>query len=84
MKFIKISKRKKIYTIALNRPEKRNALNEVLVEELKQCVTEAENDANVKVVIIKAMGEVFCAGADLAYLQQMQNYSYDENLKDSN
>jgi methylglutaconyl-CoA hydratase len=33
--------------------------------------------------VLKANGEAFCAGADLGYLQQLQNFSFDENLKDS-
>lgn len=69
--------------ITLNRPEKRNALNAVLVRELQQVLNDAENDPDVKVVVLKANGEAFCAGADLGYLQALQNFSYDENVKDS-
>src|SRR5690606_36237829 len=34
--------------------------------------------------VLNAAGEAFCAGADLAYLQQLQNFSFEENLTDSN
>ncbi|HEV8512562.1 MAG TPA: enoyl-CoA hydratase-related protein, partial [Cyclobacteriaceae bacterium] len=68
----------------LNRPEKRNALSHELVAELKNAFTRAENDVNVKVVVLQANGEAFCAGADLAYLQQLQKFSFEENLADSN
>lgn len=70
--------------ITLNRPEKRNALSPELVTELKAAFDTAERDASAKVVILKAIGESFCAGADLAYLQQLQNFSFQENLADSN
>lgn len=70
--------------ITLNRPEKRNALSFQVVQELKEAFTEAEHDESVKVIILQANGEAFCAGADLAYLQQLQNFSYDDNLSDSN
>ena len=50
----------------MNRPEKRNAMSDGLVEELKECLTRAENDDEVKVVVLQARGEVFCSGADLA------------------
>lgn len=70
--------------ITLNRPEKRNALSPELVSDLKEAFTQAENEASVKVVVLKANGEAFCAGADLAYLQQLQKFSFDENLADSN
>ncbi len=70
--------------ITLNRPEKRNALSPELVSDLKVAFTQAENDSSVKVVVLKANGEAFCAGADLAYLQQLQKFSFEENLADSN
>jgi methylglutaconyl-CoA hydratase len=70
--------------ITLNRPEKRNALSLELVSELKDAFSKAEENASVKVVVLKANGEAFCAGADLAYLQQLQKFSFQENLADSN
>ncbi len=70
--------------ITLNRPEKRNALSHDLVRDLKEAFSTAETDPSVKVVVLNAHGESFCAGADLAYLQQLQNFSYEENLADSN
>ena len=42
-----------------------------------------EEDHDVKVIILNATGPAFCAGADLEYLQQLQAFSYDENLLDS-
>lgn len=73
----------RIATISLNRPDKRNALNGALVAELRQAFTEAGQDDNVKVIILKGEGEAFCAGADLDYLQQLQQNTYEENLADS-
>lgn len=73
----------RICSITLNRPEKRNAFNEDLVAELLQAFNIAEDDEQVKVVILKANGEVFSAGADLAYLQKLQDFTYEENLADS-
>lgn len=69
--------------ITINRPEKRNALNPELVELLHKAFETALNDDEVKIIILKANGEVFSAGADLEYLQQLQNNSDDENLKDT-
>ncbi len=69
--------------ITLNRPDKRNALNSDMVVELKQAFTEAGRDPDVKVIILKAAGDVFSAGADLKYLQTLQQNSFDENLADS-
>lgn len=73
----------RIAEITINRPEKRNALNPALVAELTAAFLKAQNDANVKVVVLKANGDVFSAGADLAYMQQLQVFSYEENIQDS-
>lgn len=83
-RFVAYEVKDRIGYITLNRPEKRNALNHSLVSELSSTFLQAENDEQVKVVILRAMGDAFCAGADLEYLQQLQSYSYEENLEDSN
>jgi methylglutaconyl-CoA hydratase len=84
MNLIEYSVADRIGWITLNRPEKRNALSYQLVSELKEAFELAEKDAAVKVIVLRANGEAFCAGADLAYLQELQNFSYEENLQDSN
>ena len=69
--------------ITLNRAEKRNALNPELIELLTQRFLQANADHNIKVIVLAAEGEVFSAGADLAYLQQLQSNSFEENVVDS-
>lgn len=54
-----------VLTLTLNRPEKRNALNAELLEELLQALGEAENNPDLKLLVITGRGEVFCAGGDL-------------------
>lgn len=72
-----------VWVIALNRPEKKNALNEVMVSELHQALKLASEDQDCRAVVIKGGNGVFCAGADLQYLQKLQDYSFDENVEDS-
>jgi methylglutaconyl-CoA hydratase len=81
MNYATYSVSNRIGYITLNRPDKRNALSYELVSELKDYFTKAAADDNVKVVVLKANGESFCAGADLGYLQQLQKFTYEENLK---
>lgn len=69
--------------ITLNRPEKRNAFNAELVTELKEAFSQADADPEVKVIVLRAAGEVFSAGADLGYLQSLQTNTHEENLADS-
>lgn len=83
MKFVMYNVLDRIAFITLNRPEKRNAMSNQLVSELKHAFQMADNDTNVKVVVLKANGEAFSAGADLEYLQQLQQFSFEQNLADS-
>lgn len=84
MTFVEYSVKDRICTITLNRPDKRNALNEQVVSELKQAFSKAAEDSEAKVIVLAARGSAFCAGADLAYLQQLQQNTFEENLSDSN
>lgn len=84
MTFVEYSVKDRICTITLNRPDKRNALNEQVVSELKQAFSKAAEDSEAKVIVLAARGSAFCAGADLAYLQQLQQNTFEENLADSN
>jgi methylglutaconyl-CoA hydratase len=83
MKYIQYSILRKIAIITLNRPDKKNALNGEFVEELTKAVDDIELNNEVKIVVIQAAGNVFCAGADLEYMQKMQYFSFEENLADS-
>jgi methylglutaconyl-CoA hydratase len=73
----------RIGTITLNRPEKRNALSPGLIQTLHEMFLRAEQDDRCKVIVLRAEGEAFCSGADLGYLQQLQQFTVDENLEDS-
>lgn len=84
MNFVRIEKKDRLAYIILSRAEKKNALNDAVVASLKEALADAEKDRGVKVIVLKAEGDVFSAGADLEYLQRLQNFSYEENLADSN
>lgn len=83
MEFVSYQCQNRIAYITLNRPEKRNALNFWVVEQLKQAFRRAQDDGNAKVIVLRAEGKVFCAGADLEYLQTLQKNTFEENLSDS-
>ncbi len=83
MNYIQYHTADRIAYITLNRPEKRNALSYELIAELKEAFDRAGADEYAKVVVLRANGETFCAGADLGYLQQLQKFSYQENVADS-
>ena len=83
LRYITYDCQERLGYITLNRPDKRNALNADVVTELKQAFEYAENDNDCKVIILRANGEVFCAGADLSYIQALQTFGYTDNLEDS-
>jgi enoyl-CoA hydratase len=60
-----------VATITLDRPESRNALNLAMCGELLAAAQEAAADASVRLVLVRATGPVFCAGADLKERQGM-------------
>jgi methylglutaconyl-CoA hydratase len=73
----------RIARITLNRPEKRNALNNEMVAALKLALRRADQDESVRAVILAGAGSDFCAGADLKALQSIASASVAENLEDA-
>src|SRR5258708_7613166 len=69
--------------ITLNRPEKRNALNDELIAALKEALRRANDEEDVRVVTVSGAGDDFCAGADLAALQKVASATIAENLEDA-
>jgi methylglutaconyl-CoA hydratase len=73
----------KIARVTLNRPDKRNALDAEIVNEIKTALQEAAGDESVRVVLITGAGKDFCSGADLAALQQISSATVMENVADA-
>jgi methylglutaconyl-CoA hydratase len=69
--------------ITLNRPEKRNALNDGVISGIKQGLRTAAADRAVRVVVISGAGKDFCSGADLSALQKIAGGSVAENSADA-
>jgi methylglutaconyl-CoA hydratase len=69
--------------VTLNRPEKRNALNDALVGGLKQALRDADAHEGVRAVLVTGAGTDFCSGADLSTLQKISENSITENLEDA-
>jgi methylglutaconyl-CoA hydratase len=72
-----------VATVALARPEARNALNAALIAEITRCFGELAEDENVRVVVLTGEGPSFCAGADIGYMRDTASFSYEENLEDA-
>lgn len=83
MSEILTEKENSILTITLNRPEKRNALNDDLVNALKKALRDADKDESLRAILIKGAGKDFCSGADLSALQKISESDVMENLADA-
>jgi enoyl-CoA hydratase/carnithine racemase len=68
-----------IASVTLNRPEKRNALSEALIKRLRACFDDLEARRDVRVVVIRGAGPVFCAGMDLREVEAHGGLSDPEN-----
>lgn len=69
--------------ITLNRPEKRNALNDELIGALKDSIGAAARAESIRVILISGAGPDFCSGADLSALEKISQSSVTENLADA-
>lgn len=69
---ITYTKREGIATITLNRPEKLNPLGRQVFKELNLCLDDAHKDSEIGALIITGGEKVFCAGMDIAEMQQLK------------
>lgn len=72
-----------VLNVQLNRPDVRNAFNEVMIQELTDVFTKDVAAKEVRVVVLKGSEQVFCAGGDLGWMQRSVEKDYQENLKET-
>ncbi len=76
------SEAENICTITFNRPDKRNAVSYVLIDELGRALDDAAK-SSAQILIITGNGKAFCAGMDLENLKQLSGRTHEQNLQDS-
>ena len=74
--------REGVATITLNRPEKRNALSDVLSPALRELLLILDDDEEVKSVLLTGAGSAFCAGGDVSQMQGGALASSTESFED--
>ncbi len=80
---IKLKTGNGVATIILNRPDIRNAFNEVMISEITDAFKTAGSMNAIRVIILRGEGKSFCAGADLNWMRDVSNYSYEQNYAES-
>jgi methylglutaconyl-CoA hydratase len=71
------------FVVHINRPEKRNALNPMVVRELTDVLHRAKENPLVKTFTLSGEGKAFCSGADLEYLMELRAFDFERNRQDS-
>ncbi len=69
--------------ITLNRADRHNAFDDVMIGEMIRLVDEIEQNNAVRIVVLTAAGKNFSAGADLNWMSRMAEYDYELNFKDA-
>ena len=79
-----VEKKNLVAVVTLNRPELRNAFDDILIANLTRVLLDLDKDDTVRAVVLAGAGKAFCAGADLNWMKRMAGYGYEDNLKDAN
>lgn len=72
-----------ILRVTLKRPERHNALNGQMVEELTQCLLSEPHQPGVRALVLRGEGRSFCSGADIVWMREIANFDAGENLREA-
>lgn len=82
-KSIEITTQSGVARVTLNQPEKHNAFDDAVIQELTSAFKAIDADDSVQVMVLAANGKSFSAGADLSWMKRMASYGHDENVNDA-
>lgn len=83
MSDVTVDIRNALATVTLCRPDKHNAFDEQVIQDLTAAFDNVANDTSVRVMVLASQGKTFSAGADLQWMKKMATYSYEQNLQDA-
>lgn len=72
-----------VATLILNRPEVHNAFDDAVIGELNIAIETYAKHPDVRLLVLRAEGKSFSAGADLGWMKRMASYSREDNLADA-
>ena len=72
-----------VFFVELARPDVRNAFNDELIADLQHTFDAIAANPEVRVVVLRGEGKVFCAGGDLKWMQKSVELTAEENLADT-
>jgi methylglutaconyl-CoA hydratase len=80
---VKLDLQPPVASVILDRPDVHNAFNDSLITVLTQTFKDLSAHPDIRVIILRATGKSFCAGADLNWMKQMVTFSHEENIQDA-
>ncbi len=80
---LRVDVRERTAFVTLNRPDRRNAFDDVLAAAIAKTFDELSGDESVVAVVLAGEGSAFCAGGDLAWMRRAADYDEDQNLRDA-
>ena len=69
--------------VILNRPQVKNAFDDVLIREMTEVLEAIAHDDAVRVMVLTGAGDAFSAGADLNWMKKVATYGFEENVEDA-
>ena len=72
-----------IASVTINRPEVLNAFDEDLIGRISSAFESLDTNPAVRMVVLRATGRAFCAGADIGWMQRAAANAFDDNLDDA-
>jgi methylglutaconyl-CoA hydratase len=83
MKNLKVIEDRHVLKITLSRPDVRNAFSPEMIHEITEVFVQASKREDLRAVYLHGDGKVFCAGADLNYMKDMAQFSFEKNQADA-
>ena len=80
---VEVRAKDKVLWVSLDRPDVRNAFNEVMIRELLDVLARVKDDGDIRLLVLTGNGKAFCAGADLHWMKKMKDFTLEENYKDA-
>jgi methylglutaconyl-CoA hydratase len=72
-----------VLRVVLDRPDVKNAFDDVLIREFTEALESIAHDDSVRVVVLTGAGDVFSAGADLNWMKKVAGYGFEQNVEDA-
>lgn len=83
MSFVVVTEMNHVAYVKLHRPEVRNSFNPEMIAEITATFKSLSAREDLRAVVLQGEGKVFCAGADLNWMKEMVNFTFDQNREDS-